>query len=197
MKKILIFITILIVGISCSNAGKTGTNYGNSNSGNGNNSGNTGKTVTSEQEKKNKEWISKVAGKNIQNSKVKYKFDTSANIIVNDDLRYYFVKYLGDNKAIYYEEADPSDKLFDEVSEQRTKFYSLLYVTGSNDEVNFIDGYKDANWKEDYKNRVYDFHNKNQHNPKAADWSQYPHMEDTDLNINKKGDPWGFLKIDE
>lgn len=137
----------------------------------------------------------KVGGKNIRGSKYKYEFDSNGNIIMNGEKRWIFVKYLGDDKAIYSEEADPSYILFNKQSSKRTTIYSMIYIAGENYEVYFIDGMQSQNWKANYSSQVIKFYDKYLYDKENANWLYYPHMMDTDLDINKKGELWGYLNI--
>ena len=167
MKKLLIFILIAVV--SCNNANKTGSSYNNSNN------DNTEQGGTSSTDN-NKEWLNKISGRNIQNSKVNYEFDLNGNIIVNGEKRWTFLKYLGDNKGLYSQEIDPSYMLFNLESTQKTTVYAILTIEDPNDMIYFLDGYKITSWTENYKIKMRAFYSGNKSEPDLANWSAYPHM---------------------
>ncbi|MEI0524794.1 hypothetical protein [Brachyspira murdochii] len=189
MKKILIFMLILIFSISCNNTSKTGSSYNNSSSSNTEQENQNGTSTTDN----NKEWLDKVSGRNIQNSNVNYEFDSNGNIEVNGEKRWTFVKYLGEDKGLYYEEVDPSDMLFDKPSDKIEKIYGILTIIAPNDNVYFLDGYKSTSWTEKYRISITVFVNENSNEPENADWNQYPHMTENDLDTTQKGDNWGYL----
>ena len=120
---------ILIFSISCNNASKTGSSYNNSNNNTeqgsneeGNNTkedNNTDNTI-----KNDNYWKNKLSGRRIQNGNTKYEFDKDSNIYVNQEteIRWTFVKYLGNDKALYSENIDPSNMLFNEPSDRIEKY---------------------------------------------------------------------------
>ncbi|MDO7019934.1 hypothetical protein Q5M86_04000, partial [Brachyspira innocens] len=171
---------------SCNNANKTGSSYNNSNN------DNTEQGGTSSTDN-NKEWLNKISGRNVQNSNVNYEFDSNGNIIVNSEKRWTFVKYLGNDKALYSEDIDPSDMLFNEPSDKIEKIYGILTIMPPNDNIYFLDGYKSTSWTEKYRISITAFVNENGNEPENADWNQYPHMTENDLDTTKKGDNWGYL----
>ncbi|PCG19129.1 hypothetical protein [Brachyspira sp. G79] len=211
MKKILIFMLILIFSISCNNASKTGSSYNNSSNNNtgqesneeGNNSsteqgGNT--TVeddnTDNTIKTDNDWKNKLANRRIQNANIKYEFDKDSNIYVNQEteIRWTFVKYLGNNKGLYSEKADPSDIVsFNNPSGTTTTIYSILTIEEPNDNVYLLKGTKYENWKREYLLKVGEFEATYGNEEDLADWSKYPHMTENDLDTTKKGDNLGYL----
>lgn len=198
MKKLLIFILIAVV--SCNNANKTGSSYNNSNNNTeqgsneeGNNTeedNNTDNTI-----KNDNYWKNKLSGRRIQNGNTKYEFDKDSNIYVNQEteIRWTFVKYLGNDKALYSENIDPSNMLFNEPSDKIEKIYSILTIMPPNDNIYFLDGYKITSWTENYKIKIRAFYSGNKSEPELADWPAYPHMTEVDLDTTQKGGNWGYL----
>lgn len=215
MKKLLIFIFILIAAVSCNNASKTGTSYNNSSNNNteqgsneeGNQTGEDssteqgGSTNTGEDDntdntiKTDNDWKNKLSGRRIQNGNTKYEFDKDSNIYVNQEteIRWTFVKYLGNDKALYSENIDPSNMLFNEPSDKIEKIYSILTIMPPNDNIYFLDGYKITSWTENYKIKIRAFYSGNKSEPELADWPAYPHMTEVDLDTTQKGGNWGYL----
>ncbi|ASJ20213.1 hypothetical protein BHAMNSH16_00500 [Brachyspira hampsonii] len=194
MKKIIIFISILILSASCSNAGKTGTSYNNDNSGSANN---TGETLSLEQEKKNKEWINKVKTQKIK--AMNYYFDNEGNIINNNDSTkmYTFYKYLDAYTAIYYYEGDPAElyDIGDSISGINAKVYCLVKIDEEHNKMYFLDGKQPQNCTEKYSKKITYFVAENNENP---NWSSFPYMTENDINTtidikDKRWSDWGYF----
>lgn len=218
MKKIFILLFILILSISCSNAGKTGPNYNNNSSSNGNNTeengnntenigsnteengnsnndSNTGGSIT--ETDNNKVWKSKVANQKI--TKMNYYFDSEGNII-NDGTavkEYLFHKCLDANTAIYYYEDDPT-YLYDigdpySPSGLKVKIYCIVKIVEEQDKIYFLDGIN--NCTTEYRLKISEFIANNHNIP---DWTKLPIMTENDINTtidinDKRWTDWGYF----
>ncbi|MEI0564130.1 hypothetical protein [Brachyspira pulli] len=200
-EKIFIFLFILILSISCYNAGKTGPNYNNGNSEqDGNNSveeGNSGETEILDQEKKDKEWKDKVSNQKI--TKMNYYFDSEGNIINNGTTvkEYLFHKCLDANTSIYYYEDDPT-YLYDigdpdSPSGLKVKIYCLVKTVEEQNKIYFLDGIN--NCTIEYRLKISEFIANNHNIP---DWTKLPIMTENDIDTtidikDKRWSDWGYF----
>lgn len=201
MKKLLIFIFILIAVVSCNNASKTGTSYNNSSNNNteqgsneeGNNSG-TEQGGTSSTDN-NKEWLDKTANQKI--SKMNYYFDSNGDIINNGDRNkiYTFYKSLGNDTAIYYYEGDPT-YLYDigdtdSPSGITVKVYCLVKIPADGNNIYFLDGRQPQNCTTKYRVELNTFRNENNTDP---NWNNFPYMTENDIDIkDNRWTDWGYF----
>ncbi|OEJ14005.1 hypothetical protein BFL38_04515 [Brachyspira hampsonii] len=191
MKKILIFMLILVFGISCSNTNKTGSDYsGNSNTDQGGSGTDQGGSTATDF---NKLWKEKTANQKI--SKMSYYFDSNGNIIRNSDSTtiYTFYKSLGNDTAIYYYEGDPTDLYGigdpDSPSNINVKVYCLVKIPEDGNNIYFLDGKQPQNCTQQYAQKITSFVAENNDEP---NWTNFPYMTENDIDntIDIKDNRW-------